>query len=204
MNLKAFQRILILIVLLVGLVLTSGCTSPIMDQAMVEKSPTDDKASGAFQIDSIRARIYEGGKMTTLMQAKKGRIDFREKQTVMREVEVNVIQADGTKALLESQQGTLYMTERPDENIARNDVLLEGGVKITFGDFQFEMPGVHYNSANLDETFVSSGNHFNLRFKTESGPLACSGKTMRANRALTKFIMIGPGTAQNLSEDKTK
>ncbi len=194
------SHLLFALCLLLLTLLMSACTSPIMEQAFAKKGPTEDKASGAFQIDSIRARIYEGDKMTTLMQAKKGRIDFREKQTVMREVEVNVIQPDGTQALLESQEGTLYMDDRPDENIVRNDVLLEGGVKITFGELYFEMPGVRYSNTNLDETFVSSGDYFNLRFKTNSGPLACSGTTMRANRTLTKFTLIGPGTAKNLSE----
>ena len=187
--------------LLAWIFVLSACSSPLMDQSARKDNGEDSLATGSFQIDSLRARIYLDDMLSTLVEAEKARLDFATHETRLRNVLLRVMQEGETRTSLESDAGVMYMADRPEEGIAKNDVLLQGDVVMKHGSMHFELPGVRYNSSNDAETFVSQGDHFRFRLDTESGPIICKGTTMRANRTLSDFTFYGPGEVRRLADN---
>ncbi|MFW6303391.1 MAG: hypothetical protein ACOC2L_02105 [Candidatus Sumerlaeota bacterium] len=190
--------------LLISLPVLTACSSPLMEQSRQEEDGEDELAGGAFQIDSLRARIYLDDTLYTLVEAEKARLDFATRETRLRNVLLRVMQAGETRTSLESETGIMYMADRPDAGIAKNDVLLEGDVVMKHGAMRFELPGVRYNSSKDNETFVSQGDHFSFRLDTANGPIISKGTTMRANRALSEFTFYGPGKVRRLAKNETE
>lgn len=170
------------------------------DQAPTSLPPAEQ----AFSIEKLRAREYLGDVQESVLDATTATLNLVSK--ALKVFDVSVDFASGTTSgTLTSQQGTLYTEDQPDLGVSKNDIVLEGDVRLWQYAMSVRAPSVHYyapktpgDSTGNDVAFRSGGGAFESDMLTPAGGMMHStGTYFEANRALSLIRGFGPGALRS-------
>jgi hypothetical protein len=168
----------------------------------------------AFAIETLRSREYLGNVQETVMDATRATMNLDTKDLKVFDVTVAFTtglttgtqgQGTVTTGTLTSERGTLYTDDKPDEGISKNDILLEGDVRLCENAMKVRAPSVRYYAPKVpaettgeDIAFRSGGGEFESDMATPTGgTMHSTGTYFEANRAHTVIRGYGPGTMQS-------
>jgi hypothetical protein len=168
-----------------GLLLLTGCAADTLDQTT---NNAEEKPGPV--LENLVARVYDGDKLMTVMQATNGGVDIKKQEIDLKSVVVSFSGAKDRSGEVSGDNGFLYLADRPDTNISRNDFVLNGHVQYKdVKGVELSAPELRYFSK--DGKLVSGGGPFEQKIKTKDGYLLCTGTWFEVTKDLSEFNYHG-------------
>ena len=164
-----------------------------------EKKSTDaaaEEVPEGLQLTKMHARIYNDDALETTVQSDKAILELEKKELHLDNVAVDFQQDGKSSNKVYSQSGLLYLSDRQDEGIGRNDLELSGGVKIeSSSGMRVKAPRLRY--FQKEGKLETGGGSYEQTIQNEGSVLKITGTKLEANRDLTKIVHHGAKISQS-------
>ncbi len=156
---------------------------------------TAEEEPEGLQMTKMNARIYNGDTLETTVKADKAILELEKKELHLDNVAVDFQQDGKSSNKVYSESGLLYLSDRPDEGIARNDLELAGGVTIESSNgMRVKAPVLRY--FQQEEKLETGGGSYEQTIQNEGSLLKITGTKLEANRDMTKIVHHGAKISQ--------
>lgn len=179
------------ILLACGLFLLGVCWIGCSESASPHKSiPANAQERKGPVIEGLVASIYNDAKLQFKINSAHAVFDLDEMQIHLAKVTVDFYQEGVWGGKLSSTEGTIYLDDVPNRNIAKNDFILLGNVLYKGKDGStVSVPRLRYSAKQ--SLLISGGGPFEQRITARNGVMVSTGTWFTANQDMTEFENYG-------------